>query len=72
MFQPKFVTLEFKKPRQINFAHCLSAMKSVIPLLLTRPFETLASLWQALSAFFKSNEPVRLGRTGILTNQKLM
>jgi len=54
---------DFKQPRQINFAHCLSAMKSAIPLLLNRPVETLASLWQALSAlFFKSNEPVRPGR----------
>jgi hypothetical protein len=37
-------------------------MKSAIPLLLTRPLETLATLWQALSAlFFKSNEPIRPG-----------
>jgi hypothetical protein len=54
---------DFKQPRQINFAHCLSAMKSAIPLLLTRPLETLATLWQALSAlFFKSTEPLRPGR----------
>jgi hypothetical protein len=37
-------------------------MKSAIPLLLTRPLETLATLWQALSAlFFKSTEPLRPG-----------
>jgi hypothetical protein len=37
-------------------------MKSAIPLLVARSVETLATLWQALSAlFFESNEPVRPG-----------
>jgi len=54
---------DFKRPRRINFAHCLSAMKSAIPLLPTRPVETLATLRQALSALFlKSDEPLRPGR----------
>ena len=53
-----------KQPRQINFSHCLSVMKSAIPLLLTRPVDTLAVLLQALSALFlKSTEPVRPGRS---------
>ena len=53
-----------KHPRQINFSHCLSVMKSAIPLLLTRPVDTLAALLQALSALFlKSTEPVRPGRS---------
>jgi len=52
-----------KHPLQINFSHCLSVMKSTIPLLLTRPVDTLAALLQALSALFlKSTGPVRPGR----------
>jgi len=52
-----------KHPLQINFSHCLSVMKSAIPLLLSRPVDTLAALLQALSALFLiSTGPVRPGR----------
>jgi hypothetical protein len=52
-----------KREQIIRLPLAPPAMKSAIPLLLTRPLETLATLWQALSAlFFKSTEPLRPGR----------